>query len=317
MKGVIIIDGKNFCYRAHYAHAGLSSEGRPTSVLYGGLSMLLNLARRLPQNHIVFCWDGRDRTWRHELYSEYKSNRLPSADTKLVVGQIEAFRAILSQLGIQQFEVPAVECDDVIGVLVYRLFELGICNPIIISSTDRDFYQLVNQVVRIARENKDNKIRLIDPKGVFQEFGVYPREWLDYRSLCGDKTDCIPAAIQRLGPKTAAKFIRLGFSSAYERWEDMPYEYQQRFAQFKPIWQRITLTRRLSSIIMQPLACSFVSEQARSGLQLLREQIAADTIRRDPLGFSKAAYSALIDFLAEYEMSELIGRRQELMTIGR
>src|SRR5208282_5156971 len=119
MKRLVLVDGRHFCYRAHYAYHGLEYEGQPTSVLYGALFMMLSIAKShdLASATWFFCFDGRGKTWRHKLDPVYKAQRHTDSDALVALEQIPAFKDILKCLGIGVAEVPCFEADDLIGII--------------------------------------------------------------------------------------------------------------------------------------------------------------------------------------------------------
>lgn len=217
---IILIDGKNALFRHGSVHPNLrASDGTLTGAAYGLTGCLLRLKAKYPDSRFVMCWDGSGKTWRHELYSEYKGNRKRGSDVppavQNVLAQAGTVEALCNALGIIQITVPSVEADDVIGILAVRCLKREWI-PVIYSS-DKDFMQLMPRGVLVIRDvDKTVKLAPESEKSVLNKFGCTPEQILSVRALCGDKSDNIPNVLHLMGPKTATKLICAGVCPEYK-----------------------------------------------------------------------------------------------------
>ncbi|MDR2876523.1 MAG: DNA polymerase I [Chromatiales bacterium] len=197
---LILIDGSSYLYRAFHALPPLSnSRGEPTGAVYGVTNMLRTLLREYEPQHIAVVFDAKGKTFREELYAEYKSNR-PAMPSDLR-SQIEPLHAIVSALGLPCLVIPGVEADDVIGTLAVSARAAGM--DVLISTGDKDMAQLVNEHVTLINTMTQQHL---DANGVRAKFGVPPSCIIDYLALVGDTSDNIPG-IPGIGPKTAATLL--------------------------------------------------------------------------------------------------------------
>lgn len=198
---LVLVDGSSYLYRAYHALPPLTnSRGEPTGAIFGVTNMLRTLLREYQPEHIAVVFDAPGRTFREELYEEYKSHRPPMPDD--LRSQIPPLHAIVKGLGLPCLVIGGVEADDVIGTLTTRAREAGM--RVIISTGDKDMAQLVSpQVTLINTMTRQT----LDPSGVEQKFGVPPECIVDYLALVGDSSDNIPG-IPGVGPKTAASLLR-------------------------------------------------------------------------------------------------------------
>lgn len=199
-KPLILVDGTSYLYRAFYALPPLvNSHGEPTGAVYGVLNMLNRLIGQYEPSHIGVVFDAPGKTFRDELFEEYKSHRPPMPDD--MRSQIKPLKEIVAALGLPLLEVPGVEADDVIGTLAQAAQREGM--KVIISTMDKDMAQLVNADITLLNTMNDIKM---DVDGVRERFGVPPECIIDYLALVGDTSDNIPG-VPRVGPKTAAKWL--------------------------------------------------------------------------------------------------------------
>jgi DNA polymerase I len=196
----VLVDGSSYLYRAFHAMPALSnSHGEPTGAVYGVINMLRRLLADYDPRHMAVVFDAKGRTFRDDIYPEYKAHRPPMPDE--LVAQIEPIHAIVRALGLPLLQVEGVEADDVIGTLARAAEAEG--RATIISTGDKDMAQLVDGHVRIVDTMKD---AVYDRDGVVARFGVPPERIVDYLALMGDTSDNIPG-VPGVGPKTAAKWI--------------------------------------------------------------------------------------------------------------
>jgi DNA polymerase-1 len=199
---LILVDGSSYLFRAYhvpYLQALSTASGQPTGAITGVLNMIGSLKKDYPNGNVVVIFDAKGKTFRNDLYPEYKANRPPMPDE--LRSQIAPLHQIISAMGLPLLVVPGVEADDVIGTLAQQASEKGI--ETVISTGDKDMAQLVTPHVRLI--NTMTAVEL-DEAGVTEKFGVRPDQIIDYLALMGDKVDNIPGVV-KCGPKTAVKWL--------------------------------------------------------------------------------------------------------------
>ncbi|MDE1886916.1 MAG: DNA polymerase I [Gammaproteobacteria bacterium] len=216
-KLLILVDGSSYLYRAFYALPPLSnSKGEPTGAVRGVAAMLKKLLADYAPEHVAVVFDASGKTFRDELFAEYKANR-PSMPDDMSV-QIEPLHALVKALGFPVLQIPGVEADDVIGTLAKQAADDQL--PVLISTGDKDMGQLVNSQVTLVNTMTGT---VLDREGVKQKFGVWPEQMIDYLALVGDSSDNIPG-VSGIGPKTAAPLLEhFGtLESLYARLDEVP-----------------------------------------------------------------------------------------------
>lgn len=199
-KPLILVDGSSYLFRAYHALPPLSnSRGEPTGAVVGVVNMLRKLIQQYPTDRIAVVFDAAGKTFRDDLYPEYKANRPPMPDDLRV--QIEPLHAIIRAMGIPLIVEDGVEADDVIGTLATRAAAQG--RTTVVSTSDKDMAQLVDDQVTLVNTMTDT---ILDRKGVATKFGVGPEQMIDFLTLVGDSVDNIPG-VPKCGPKTAAKWL--------------------------------------------------------------------------------------------------------------
>ena len=199
-RGQVLVDGSSYLYRAFHALPPLSnSRGQPTGAIYGVLTMLQKLQRQFPLAHLIVVFDAPGKTFRDELFAEYKSHRPPMPND--LRSQIEPLLQAVQALGLPLLRLPGVEADDVIGTLACRAVAAN--QPVLISTGDKDMAQLVDENITLINTMTDS---WLDRQGVKDKFDVWPEQIIDYLALIGDSTDNIPG-IEKVGPKTGAKWL--------------------------------------------------------------------------------------------------------------
>ena len=197
---LILVDGSSYLFRAFHALPSLSnSKGQPTGAVYGVINMLKKLISEYQPEYIAVVFDAKGKTFRNDLYPEYKAHRPPMPDELRV--QIEPLHQIIKAMGLPILVEPDVEADDVIGTLAHRATEKGM--NVLISTGDKDMAQLVNQHVTLINTMNGG---IMDPHGVVEKFSVPAERIIDYLALVGDSVDNIPG-VPKVGPKTAAKWL--------------------------------------------------------------------------------------------------------------
>jgi DNA polymerase-1 len=197
---LVLIDGSSYLYRAFYALPPLTnSKGVPTGAVYGVLNMLSKFVREYTPPHIGVVFDAPGKTFRDEIFAEYKAHRPPMPDD--LRSQTEPLLAAVEALGLPVLRIDGVEADDVIGTLACRAAAAG--QSVLISTGDKDMAQLVNDHITLINTMSGT---VLDRAGVKNKFDVYPEQIIDYLALVGDSSDNIPG-IEKVGPKTAAKWL--------------------------------------------------------------------------------------------------------------
>ncbi len=200
-KPLILIDASSYLYRAFHALPPLvTSKGQPTGAVYGVINMVRKLLADYEPDYVALVFDAKGKTFRDDLYPEYKAHR-PSMPDDLSV-QIEPLHAIIQASGLPLLMVEGVEADDVIGTLAAQAAAQGI--PALISTGDKDLAQLVNEHVTLINTMSN---QLLTPAGVEQKFGIPPNLIVDYLTLVGDPVDNVPG-VAKVGPTTAVKWLK-------------------------------------------------------------------------------------------------------------
>ena len=199
-KQLILVDGSSYLFRAFHALPPLvNSKQQPTGAVKGVINMIRSLIKGYPDSNVAIVFDAKGKTFRSDLYSEYKATRPPMPDE--LRSQIEPIHQIVHAMGLPMLVIPGVEADDVIGTLAKQATAQGI--KTLISTGDKDLAQLVDEHVSLM--NTMNNERL-DVAGVEAKFGIAPNQIIDFLALTGDKADNIPG-VPGVGPKTAVKWL--------------------------------------------------------------------------------------------------------------
>jgi DNA polymerase-1 len=197
---LLLVDGSSYLYRAFHAMPDLrNGAGDPTGAIYGMVNMMRRARSEIQADHIACVFDAKGKTFRDEMYSEYKAHRSPMPED--LVKQIEPIHAMVKAMGWPVLMVSGVEADDVIGTLACQATEAGW--DTIISTGDKDLAQLVNSSVTLINTMTNEKL---DIDGVIEKFGVPPKLIVDYLSIIGDTVDNVPG-VPKAGPKTANKWL--------------------------------------------------------------------------------------------------------------
>ncbi|WP_413506125.1 DNA polymerase I [Photobacterium phosphoreum] len=197
---LILIDGSSYLYRAYHAAPNFTnSDGEPTGAIYGVVNMLRSMLRQFSADRIAVIFDAKGKTFRDDIYPEYKANRPPMPED--LRGQIAPLHAVIKAMGLPLIAISGVEADDVIGTLATQASKQGM--PVLISTGDKDMAQLVDQNVTLINTMTDV---VMDPAGVVDKFGIGPELIIDYLALMGDKVDNIPG-VPGVGEKTAKALL--------------------------------------------------------------------------------------------------------------
>ncbi|HVK98682.1 MAG TPA: DNA polymerase I, partial [Dongiaceae bacterium] len=198
---LILVDGSSYLYRAFHALPPLTtSKGQPTGAIKGVLNMLQKLIKDYQPEHMAVVFDAKGKTFRDDLYPEYKSHRPPMPDD--LRSQVEPLLNAIRLMGLPLLIVDGVEADDVIGTLCQQATDQGI--QVLVSTGDKDMAQLVNDHVTLINTMNDS---IMNREGVIEKFGVAPEQIIDYLTLVGDSVDNIPG-VPKCGPKTAVKWLQ-------------------------------------------------------------------------------------------------------------
>ena len=204
---IILVDGSSYLFRAFHALPPLTnSKGQPTGAVYGVINMLKKLVTEYQPEYMAVVFDAKGKTFRNDLYKEYKANRPPMPDELRV--QIEPLHELVDALGYPKLVIPDVEADDVIGTLARQAEAEG--REVLISTGDKDMAQLVSDKITLINTMNNS---LMEPEGVVEKFGVTADQIIDYLALIGDTSDNIPG-VPKVGPKTAVKWL-----TEYAQWK--------------------------------------------------------------------------------------------------
>lgn len=210
---LVLVDGSSYLYRAFHAFPPLSNRhGEPTGAMYGVLNMLKSLIAQVQPSHIAVVFDAKGKTFRDELFEQYKSHRPPMPDD--LRPQIEPLHRIIRALGIPLISIEGVEADDVIGTLAVQAAKDG--KDVLISTGDKDMAQLVNDHIMLINTMNNT---LLDREGVIEKYGIPPELIIDFLALMGDSSDNIPG-VKGVGEKTALALLQ-GIGSLKSIYENL------------------------------------------------------------------------------------------------
>ena len=179
---LLLVDGSSYLYRAFHALPPLmTSKGMQTGAVKGVINMIRRLIADYPGSPVAVVFDAKGKTFRHDMYKEYKANRPPMPDD--LRPQIEPIHQIIKAMGLPLLMVEGVEADDVIGTLAVQATQLKM--DAVISTGDKDMAQLVNQHISLINTMDNSRL---DEAGVEAKFGVRPDQIIDYLALMGDKS---------------------------------------------------------------------------------------------------------------------------------
>jgi len=198
---LVLVDGSSYLYRAYHALPPLTnSKGQPTGAVKGVVNMLRRLCKDYPRSPIAVVFDAKGKTFRDDMFAEYKANRPPMPDD--LRPQVQPIHDIVQAMGLPLFVVEGVEADDVIGTLAHQATAQK--RDVIISTGDKDMAQLVNEHVTLVNTMTET---VLDIPGVNAKYGFGPELMIDYLALMGDKVDNIPG-VPGVGEKTAQGLIQ-------------------------------------------------------------------------------------------------------------
>lgn len=198
---LVLVDGSSYLYRAFHAFPPLTnSAGEPTGAMYGVLNMLKSLISQVQPSHIAVVFDAKGKTFRDEMFEQYKSHRPPMPDD--LRKQIQPLHDIIRALGIPLLVIEGVEADDVIGTLAVAASKVN--QKVLISTGDKDMAQLVDDNIMLINTMNNT---LLDREAVIEKYGIPPELIIDYLALMGDSADNIPG-VAGVGEKTALGLLQ-------------------------------------------------------------------------------------------------------------
>jgi DNA polymerase-1 len=208
-ENILLVDGMYLIFSSFYSHGNMRTlKGEPTGALFGFISRLESLINELKPVYVVIALDSPGKTFRHEMYPDYKGKRAEPPED--LIKQIPAIKEYLTIRGIRFLEAPGIEADDIIARVSKK--QAGQGKQVVIFTADKDLFQLVDDNIFIFHPKRKEKL---DRNGIKEHFGVYPDQVVDYLSLVGDSSDNIPG-VPGIGDKTATKLIE-----KYGRLDDM------------------------------------------------------------------------------------------------
>ncbi len=197
---LVLVDGSSYLYRAFHALPNLAnSAGQPTGAIYGVINMVRKLLADHEPQYVGIVFDAKGKTFRHELYEDYKANRPPMPEE--LRSQVSYLHELIQALGVPLISIEGVEADDVIATLAKHARMSGLRT--LVSTGDKDLAQIVNDEVELVDTMQDKRL---DVNGVEEKFGIRPERMVDYLALVGDTSDNIPG-VPKVGPKTAVKWL--------------------------------------------------------------------------------------------------------------
>ncbi|AJJ12565.1 DNA polymerase I [Yersinia rohdei] len=198
---LILVDGSSYLYRAYHAFPPLTNgSGEPTGAMYGVLNMLRSLLLQYRPSHVAVVFDAKGKTFRDEIFAEYKSHRPPMPDD--LRAQIEPLHQMVKAMGLPLLAVSGVEADDVIGTLAQEAEKAG--HAVLISTGDKDMAQLVTPNITLINTMNN---AILGPQEVCEKYGVPPELIIDFLALMGDSSDNIPG-VPGVGEKTAQALLQ-------------------------------------------------------------------------------------------------------------
>ncbi|CAO95070.1 DNA polymerase I [Erwinia tasmaniensis] len=198
---LILVDGSSYLYRAYHAFPPLTnSAGEPTGAMYGVLNMLRSLLLQYKPSHVAVVFDAKGKTFRDELFEEYKSHRPPMPDE--LRAQIEPLHKMVKAMGLPLLAISGVEADDVIGTLALEAEKAG--QAVLISTGDKDMAQLVTPDITLINTMNN---AILGPDEVVEKYGIPPSLMIDFLALMGDSSDNIPG-VAGVGEKTAQALLQ-------------------------------------------------------------------------------------------------------------
>src|SRR5262244_1297629 len=203
---LLLLDGHSLAYRAFFAlpiENFSTATGQPTNAVYGFTAMLINVLRDEKPTHIAVAFDRGEKTFRHEMWVEYKANRKETPDD--FRSQLSLIFEVLDALGIRRLSAAGYEADDIIATLSTEAEQAGF--DVLIVTGDRDVLQLVDErTTALMTRRGITEMTRFTPEEVTAKYGLTPAQYPDYAALRGDPSDNLPS-IPGVGEKTAARWV--------------------------------------------------------------------------------------------------------------
>ena len=278
---LVLVDGSSYLYRAFHAFPPLTNrEGEPTGAMYGVVNMLKSLISQVEPSHIAVVFDAKGKTFRDELFEQYKSHRPPMPDE--LRSQIQPLHAIIKALGIPLISVEGVEAEDVSGTLAVQAAKEG--KHVLISTGDKDMAQLVNDHIMLINTMNNT---LLDREGVIEKYGIPPELVIDWLALQGDSSDNIPG-VKGVGEKTALALL-------------------QGIGSIKTIYENLDKVAELSFRGAKTFAPKLLAEKEMADLSYLLATIKTDVeldVTHDQLTTSPQDHDKLVELFGKYEFKK-------------
>ncbi|WP_150539640.1 DNA polymerase I [Actinobacillus vicugnae] len=275
---LVLVDGSSYLYRAFHAFPPLTNRnGEPMGAMYGVLNMLKSLIAQVEPSHIAVVFDAKGKTFRDELFEQYKSHRPPMPDD--LRAQVQPLHTIIRALGIPLISIEGVEADDVIGTLAVQAAKEG--KNVLISTGDKDMAQLVNDHIMLINTMNNT---LLDREGVIEKYGIPPELIIDYLALQGDASDNIPG-VKGVGEKTALGLL-------------------QGIGSLKEIYANLDKVATLSFRGAKTLAPKLEAEKEAADLSYLLATIKTDvelTLTHEQLVVQPQKRDELVELFSRYE----------------
>lgn len=294
---LVLVDGSSYLYRAFHAFPPLTNSlNEPTGAMYGVLNMLKSLISQVQPSHIAVVFDAKGKTFRDEIFEQYKSHRPPMPEE--LRSQILPLHNIIRALGIPLLVVEGVEADDVIGTLAVQASRAG--KKVLISTGDKDMAQLVDENIMLINTMTNT---LLDREGVLEKYGLPPELIIDYLALMGDSSDNIPG-IPGVGEKTALGLLQ-GIGSMAEIYANLDKVASLSLRGAKTLGAKLAEAKELADL-------SYL-------LATIKTDVALD-VSPEQLTFGVANKDALIEYFARYEfkrwLNEVMNGGESSVTNG-
>ncbi|OOF35819.1 DNA polymerase I [Rodentibacter heidelbergensis] len=281
---LVLVDGSSYLYRAFHAFPPFTnSAGEPTGAMYGVLNMLKSLISQVQPSHIAVVFDAKGKTFRDELFEQYKSHRPPMPDD--LRKQIQPLHDMIRALGIPLLVIEGVEADDVIGTLAVQASHAG--KKVLISTGDKDMAQLVDENIMLINTMNNT---LLDREGVVEKYGIPPERIIDYLALMGDSSDNIPG-VAGVGEKTALGLLQ-GLGSMAEIYANLDKVAELPIRGAKKLGEKL-LAEKQNADLSYTLAT-------------IKTDVALD-ITPDELLLGESDNDRLIEYFGRYEFKRWLG----------
>lgn len=267
---LVLVDGSSYLYRAFHAFPPLTNSlNEPTGAMYGVLNMLKSLISQVQPSHIAVVFDAKGKTFRDEMFEQYKSHRPPMPDE--LRRQILPLHNIIRALGIPLLVVEGVEADDVIGTLAVQAAKSG--KKVLISTGDKDMAQLVDNNIMLINTMNNS---LLDPEGVVEKYGLPPSLIIDYLALMGDSSDNIPG-VPGVGEKTALGLLQ-GIGSMAEIYANLEKVADLPIRGAKKLGEKLSAAKDMAE-----LSYALATIKTDVALEISPEQLQIGTANKDEL----------------------------------